>query len=142
MIQQSAAQWDRDLADRVGHEAEVTDADEVLGQDVEEKASDELIDLENHDAGRIAGFAIGPSKLDLVAVKSDQEVVGDGDPVGVSAQILQDLLGPARDHRRELWSRRPIGECEVPGSRLGTSWVRLGTEAGVESRAGPRPGVF
>ena len=81
MIQQSAAQWDRDLADRVGHEAEVTDADEVLGQDVEEKASDELIDLENHDAGRIAGFAIGPSKLDLVAVKSDQEVVGDGDPV-------------------------------------------------------------
>ena len=38
---------------------------------------------------------VTPAKGNLAVRQSDEAVVGDGDAVGIAAEILQDVLGPA-----------------------------------------------
>jgi len=59
-----------------GEEAVVTDAVEAVGQDVEEKASDELVRGEAHDARAPA--------LPIVLVAEGDFVVGDVDEPGIA----------------------------------------------------------
>ena len=54
---------------------------------------------------------IAPAKRDLVIGQGDESVVGDGDAVGVLAEIIR---AHARHLRRAVWSRR--------ASRFGTGF--------------------
>ena len=38
---------------------------------------------------------VSPAKGDLVAGERDEAVVGDGDAMGVGAQVVEDILGAA-----------------------------------------------
>ena len=73
----------------------MADSVEAMRQDVGEKAPDELIRCQGH--GLVAGTALGaivlPSEADTVAVEFDQPAVGNGDAVGVAAEIGEHGFG-------------------------------------------------
>jgi hypothetical protein len=56
--------------------------------------SDELIGLERHGLLFVVVCVVPPSEGYRVVLKSKYPVVADSDPVGISAKILQDPLGP------------------------------------------------
>ena len=92
--QQSAAQVELGGAMAVGEEAIVADAMEAVGQGVQEEAADELVGVERHDLRPAAMAIVPPAERDAFVVHADQAGIGDGDAMGVAAEIGQYLLGP------------------------------------------------
>src|SRR5262249_9003552 len=72
-------------ASGVGEEAVVTDAMEAGGQDVDQKAADELVGGERHHLGPVApvGAVILPPEGHAGVAEGDEAAVRDGDAVGV-----------------------------------------------------------
>jgi hypothetical protein len=81
-----------------GEQAVVADAVEAFGQDVDEEAADELIDVGRHRG--VSARSLDPVVLDLESdlppVKCEQAAVRDGDTVGVARQIGEHGLGPCK----------------------------------------------
>src|SRR5665213_984888 len=73
----------------VGEEAEVADAYEAAWQQVEQKAAQELVDRQSHEPLLVGVRGISPAEGDVALLKGDQSAVGDGDAVGVAAEIAQ-----------------------------------------------------
>ena len=73
----------------------MADADETLGKQVEQKTPQKLIACESHHFLQIVVGGVTPAKGDLFIGQCDQAMVGDGDAVGIAAEILQDVLGSA-----------------------------------------------
>lgn len=81
-------------------EAVVTDLSEALGQDVEEEAADELV------GGQGAGPCAVGFEDDALVGDVDEAAAGEGDAVGVAAEVSDDLDGPAEG---------PFGEDDPGG---------------------------
>ncbi len=77
----------------VGEEAKVADADEAVGDDVEEEAADELRRLQLHHLDAIAVGVVLPAEAEAAVVEAENTLVGEGDAVGIAAQVLEDLFG-------------------------------------------------
>ena len=96
--QQSACQGQHLIAEAIGEQAEVADADEAPGQHVEEEAAQELGCVESHDALLSSVGIVLVAEGDVFTVEVEQAVVGDGDAMGIAAQITQ--------HTRRVAERR------------------------------------
>ena len=79
----------------VGHEAEVPDADEALREHVQQEAANELLGGNGHRALLVAVSIIPPAERDVVAIEGEQSMIGDGDAMGIAAEVTQHLLGTA-----------------------------------------------
>lgn len=80
--------------DAVGEEPEMADAGEGDRERVEEESAEELVGMKGHDFG-LGGIAvIFPAEGNMVIGDLGQTVVGNGDAVGVSAQITKDMVWP------------------------------------------------
>ena len=77
----------------VGEEAGLTDAVEASRQGVQQEAADEFLGVEGQRPLPSAVAVVAPAEGDLAAVNRDDAVVGDGDTVGVAAEVVEDLLG-------------------------------------------------
>src|SRR3954467_14991269 len=75
--------------------AEVADAAEATGQDMQQEPADELAGIERHRFALVAGAVILPAEADATILAREQTAVGDGDPVRVAAEIVENLPGPA-----------------------------------------------
>ena len=95
----------------IGEEAIVADAVEAVGQAVQQEATDELVRIERHQPGRVAVTIIAPAEGYAGLVGADQATVGDGDPVGIAAEIGEDLLGRAE---RRLGIDDPVLATKLP----------------------------
>ena len=120
LAQELAAKCKRSLTPEVGHKAKVTDTDKAFGQDVRQEAADELVRGESHDALSVAGLAVDPSELNLIAVEADQPVVGDGHPMGITAQITENLCGSSEGR---LGIDDPVMDVKSPDP--GTEALRI-----------------
>ena len=69
----------------VGEEAEVADADEAFGEQVQQEAVQKLLEREGHQLVFIVVSGIAPAKGDLVIDERNESMVGDGDAMGVVA---------------------------------------------------------
>jgi hypothetical protein len=103
----------------VGEKAEVTHAVEAGGKQVQEKSPDELVRMHAHDLLTLAAVAtiILPSEGDMVVIDTDDAAVGDGNPMGVSAEIGEYLV---RTAERRLCIDDPFDAartCEMAGER-------------------------
>ena len=78
-----------------GEVSEVSDAMEAVRQSVQQEAPDELVRLQAHglDGAHIA--IVLPGEPDMFVVTASDAAVGDGDAMGVSAKIGEDLRGSA-----------------------------------------------
>ncbi len=74
------------------------DAMESIGEDMDQKAADELRCSQAHDLLAVTAFdtVILPAEGYSIGIGADQSVVRDGDPMCVSAQICQDRPGPPK----------------------------------------------
>ena len=59
---------------------------------MEQEASQELIHRESHEPLFVAVRGIAPAEGDVAMGEGDEPGVGDGDAMGVGAEIAQDML--------------------------------------------------
>ena len=78
----------------VGEEAEATDAHEAARQQVEQEAAQKLFDRQGHEPFPVAVSGVSPAEGDVSVGESNQPVVGDGDAVGVGAEMAQSVFWP------------------------------------------------
>ena len=105
----------------IGQEAEVTDAMEAVGQGVEKKAPDELVGLQTHDLDGAIVAVVLPGEGDMIVVAGLDAAVGDGDAMGVAAEIGENLGGSAE---RLLGVDDPIDATH--GGKMGGEGVGIG----------------
>ena len=107
----------------VGQKAEVTDAHESFGEQVQQEAAQELVDRQGQQLLLVVVSGIAPAKSDLAIGKGDQAMVGDSHAVGVATQILQHIFGATEGtlqvHHPVLSVERPI-TVVVPMGRRNT----------------------
>src|SRR3989442_13767190 len=72
----------------------MADADEAVGNHVEEEAAEELIAVEVHDLQAVAVGVVTPPEADAAVGDGDEAVVGERDAVGVAAEIREHMVGP------------------------------------------------
>jgi hypothetical protein len=80
----------------VGEEAEVADANQASGQDVDEKAPQELICGDRHDLLLAATGVILPAEGDATVVVVHQTMVGDGDAVSIASEVMRTCSAPPK----------------------------------------------
>src|SRR5512145_314383 len=76
-----------------GPKAEMADADEVFGKHVEQKTTDEFDGVEGHRFLATGLGVIADHESDATVLKGSEPCVGDGDSVGISAEISKHRLG-------------------------------------------------
>src|SRR5271165_7021894 len=122
--QQIAAERELLAAMAVGKEADVADAMEAVRHGVLQESADEFVGGERHDLGLAVLSIVLPDETDIAIVKSDQPAVGDGDTVGITAEITEDLFGSrergfAKDHPVDLSQRVDVGGEAGGGGQRG-----------------------
>ena len=86
--EQRAAALERSSAAAVGEEAEVADADQAFGQDMDQKSAQELIGGNGHDLVLAAVGIVSPAEGDALVFERHQAMVGDGNAMGVAGQVV------------------------------------------------------
>ena len=79
----------------IGEEAEVSNAMEAVGQGVQQEAPDELVGLQTHGLDGAVVAIVLPGEGDMIVVAGLDAAVGDGDAMGVAAEIGENLRGAA-----------------------------------------------
>jgi hypothetical protein len=92
---QSAAACEHAATPAVGEKAEVADADQALGQNVDQESAQELNRGDRHDLLLAAVRIVFPAKRDSIILERNQSMVGDGDAVRIASEIVQNMLGTA-----------------------------------------------
>ncbi len=94
-MESGEAVWQKGGAPSVSEEAEVADADEALGEQVKQEATEKLIARDGHHFLPIVVGRVTPAKGNLIVRQCDQAMVGDGDAMSIASEILQHVLGSA-----------------------------------------------
>ena len=75
----------------VGQKAVVAHPHEALGDDVEQKAADELLGTERHQLAPILVFSIAVSEGNFTVVARADAIIGKRHAVGVASEIIEDM---------------------------------------------------
>jgi hypothetical protein len=87
LLEQAETKWKKFCPPAIGEEAEVADAHKATRQHVEQEATQELIDRQAHGTLLVAVCGISPSESYGAVSEGKQPVIGDGDAMGVGAEI-------------------------------------------------------
>jgi hypothetical protein len=71
----------------LGEQAEVADADEAIGQDVEQETAVEFVGVEPQDFPTLLSSAVLVAEEHVVALEADGPLIRDRHPVGVTAEV-------------------------------------------------------
>ncbi len=101
----------------VGQQAVVPDTHQTRRHEMQQKASQEFVDLECHQLTRVTVGPVSPTKGHTPVLESDEALVGNGGAVGVASEIAQDLLGSGK---RRLGIDDPVlaGGCAKSSVRV------------------------
>src|SRR3974390_1133756 len=109
----------------------MADADEAFGEQMQQEAAQELIQRQGHQFLLIVVSRVPPEKGNLAIRKRNESMVGDGDAVGVAAQILEHILGASEGRLAVDHPVVSVVEGPQPGSEdLGLS---QGGEVAIEA---------
>ena len=120
----------------IREQAEVANAHEAARHDVEQKASQEIIDVERHDLHAVVVGVVLPTKLNAAVAVIDEAIIGQRDTVHIPPEVGEDRLGagegPFRIHDPVNGPRvsEEAGEATAIGQVGGAA--REGQLAGVE----------
>lgn len=79
----------------VGQKAEMADADEGGWKGVKKEPPDEFFRGQSHNIALVAVATIAKSKGDVAVLDVENAVVGNGDAVGIAAEVVEDFIRPA-----------------------------------------------
>ena len=65
----------------------------TFGQNVKQEPSDKFICFERHGLLAVIIGIIPPEKRDMAIPNGEDAVIADGDPVGISAEVLKNAFG-------------------------------------------------
>lgn len=91
--QELAAMLQLLFAVSIAQEPVIANAVESTGENVEEESPNELLGRERHDFLLIVVAVVAPLELDLPVFDLQDPVIGNGDPMGVAADVVHHLLG-------------------------------------------------
>ena len=94
--QQFPAKCESTGAKPIGQKAEVANAHESFGQNMQKESTLELDRSQRHYFLPVAVCIILPSESNSLSIERKQAVIGNGDPMGVSAQVAQHVDGVAK----------------------------------------------
>jgi len=100
---------------------------------VEQEAAKELIDRQSHDPLLISVGGVAPTEGDAAVGKSNQPAVGDGDAVGISAEIAQHIFWATE---RRFGVDNPVVTEQYPPPRSEGARFRQRQEMSVELECG------
>ena len=120
-LQQASAEGEVLVAAGAGEEAEMANAVESGGQGVQQDATDELLGRQSQGLPAVLLAVVLPAKAHLAVGDVQDALVGDGDAVGVAAEVGQHA-GRARE--RGLGVDDPLAAAQGPqvaleGRRIG-----------------------
>lgn len=95
-IEQASAQIQLQLPMAIGKQAVMTNAVKAVGNGVKQKTADKLVGIEGHHLLGAARSIILPTEGNLVVIDPDEAGIGDGDAMGVAAEIGQHLFGSGK----------------------------------------------
>jgi len=90
--QQLLAEREGMRPESIREKTKIPDSHESLRQHVQEEAAQELSSQHHHRALLAAVSIVLPSEGDAFAIECEESMIGNGDPVRISAEITQDLL--------------------------------------------------
>jgi hypothetical protein len=93
--EQDTAACEHTATPAVGEKAEVPDADQALGQNVDQESAQKLVCGNGHNLLLAAVCIVFPAKRDSIILERHQSMVGDGDAVRIASEIVQNMLGAA-----------------------------------------------
>jgi hypothetical protein len=102
-----------------------------MGQYMKKEPSDELIGLESHGLLFIAIGIVPPAEGDIAILNSEDTVIADSDPVGISAQVLKYPLGAVK---RRLAIDNPFFVIELSSEHLKGSGILKMTDSAGEDK--------
>ena len=102
--QQLAAERKLLVTMAIGKEAVMADAMEAVRQGVKQEAPDELEGVESHHLRLAVMAIILPAEADAAICQADEPRIGDGNAMGVAAEIG---ATPALAHQRAVWRKLP-----------------------------------
>ena len=94
-LEQPETEWKKLRSPSVSEKSEVADAHKAARQQVQEEASQELIDGQSHQPLLVAVSGVAPAKSYIALGESNQPAVGNGNAMSVSAKIEQHVFWPA-----------------------------------------------
>ena len=95
LSEQRAAEEKRRASPPVGHPPEVTDAGKAFWQHMHQEPAQELVVGKSHGAVLALVGVVFPAKSYAVVVDAKQTVVGNGDSMGVTGQVLENVFRTA-----------------------------------------------
>ena len=95
LLEQSETEWKKLRSPSVSEKSEVADAHKAARQQVQEEASQELIDGQSHQPLLVAVSRVAPAKSYVALGEINQPAVGNGNAVGVGTEIAQCVFWPA-----------------------------------------------
>ena len=114
MPEQARTEWKEFCSPPVSKKSEVADAHKAARQQVQEEASQELIDGQSHQPLLVAVSGVAPAKSYLALGESNQPAVGNGNAVSVGTEIAQRVFWPAE---RALGVDDPVVTEQYPQPR-------------------------
>jgi len=99
----------------IGEQSVATDPNEPLGQGVQEEPADELEGIEAHHPETTAPCVVLVTERDDPVLEGQQPVIGDGDAVRVTSQVLQH---PPRAAERRFGIDDPLGAAGLGDQAL------------------------
>ena len=98
----------------------MSDFDKARGQNVQQKPADELLGGGGHQPLLTGSAIVSGPEDDLSLRQAHQPLIGDGHPVGVTAEVMVGLLGAAE----QLFGiDDPPFPFELPGETLELDWI-------------------
>ncbi|SEF11805.1 Putative transposase [Rhizobiales bacterium GAS191] len=79
-----------------------TDTAKAVWQHVHQEAANELAGAERHDLALVAGSVVLPAEADAPITAVDETAVSDGDAMGITAEIVEDLLSASEGFIRRF----------------------------------------
>jgi hypothetical protein len=89
------AQRKQDATAPGSEEAEVPDTDESARQNVQQKAAQEFIGRQRQEAAFVFVSGVAPAERDLILHEGNEPVIGNGNAMGVGAEVAKNLIGAA-----------------------------------------------
>jgi len=123
----------------VGQEAKVTYPDIARRQNMKKEPSDKLVCLERHSLLTVMVCIIPPEEGNLAVSDGEDAVITDGDPMGISAEVLQDPLG-AIEGRFAIDD--PLFMLELPPEGLEVCGIFEMTEMGGKDKITSLKAIF